>query len=97
MCFIVKHARKGSQLKTFATMIQNIMTTQDFEALASQVWHDASEEPQGEYEIICQDEFRHVWLTDYREDINHYKNGWKECAECECIVRWAYIEDLLPK
>lgn len=63
----------------------------------SQVWHDASEEPQGEYEIICQDEFRHVWLTDYREDINHYKNGWKECTECECIVRWAYIEDLLPK
>ena len=63
----------------------------------SQVWHDASEEPQGEYEIICQDEFRHVWLTDYREDINHYKNGWKECAECECIVRWAYIDDLLPK
>lgn len=61
------------------------------------VWHDASEEPQGEYEIICQDEFRYVWLTDYREDINHYKNGWKECTECECIVRWAYIDDLLPK
>ena len=60
------------------------------------VWHDASEEPQGEYEIICQDEFEHMWLTDRREDIEHYKNGWEECAACECIIRWAYISDLLP-
>ena len=61
------------------------------------LYHDASEEPQGEYKIVCQDEFEHVWLTDYREDKEHYKNGWKECVECECIVRWAYIDDLLPK
>ena len=61
------------------------------------IWHDASEKPQGEYEIICQDEFEHIWLTDRREDIEHYENGWEECAACECIVRWAYISDLLPK
>lgn len=61
------------------------------------VWHQADEEPQGEYEIICQDEFEHIWLTDRREDIEHYENGWEECAACECIVRWAYISDLLPK
>lgn len=61
------------------------------------LYHDASEEPQGEYEIMCQDEFEHVWLTNYRRDKEHYKNGWKECVGCECIVRWAYIDDLLPK
>lgn len=62
------------------------------------IWHDAtSEEPQGEYEIMCQDEFEHVWLTCYRKDIKDYKNGWEECVACDCIVRWAYIDDLLPK
>ena len=60
------------------------------------IWHDASEKPQGEYEIICQDEFGHFWLTDHVEYISHYQNGWKECAASECIIRWAYISDLLP-
>lgn len=61
------------------------------------LWHDASEEPQGEYEIIYQDEFNHVWLATYRKDIEQYKNWWEECIACNYIVRWAYISDLLPK
>ena len=63
----------------------------------AKVWHDANEEPEDKYEILVQDEFGHYWLTDYVEDISHYQNGWKECAACECIIRWAYICDLLPK
>ena len=61
------------------------------------VWHDAIEEPQGEYEIICQDTLGNVWLTDRREDMKYHGTGWEECVMCECIVRWAYIKDLLPK
>ena len=61
------------------------------------VWHDASEEPQGKYEIIYQDEFNHVWLATYRKNIEQYKNWWEECVACNYIVRWAYISDLLPK
>lgn len=61
------------------------------------IWHQADEEPQGKYEILVQDEFGHFWLTDYVEDISHYQNGWKECAASECIIRWAYISDILPK
>ena len=61
------------------------------------VWHDASEEPQGKYEIIYQDEFNHVWLATYRKNIEQYKNWWEECVACNYIVRWAYIRDLLPK
>lgn len=61
------------------------------------LWHKASEEPQGEYEIIYQDEFNHVWLATYRKDIEQYKNWWEECVACNYIVRWAYISDLLPK
>ena len=60
-------------------------------------WHDAYEEPQGEYKIICQDEFEHVWLTDWRETAKQHTSGWEEYAACECVVRWAYVSDLLPK
>ena len=60
-------------------------------------WHDVNEEPQGEYEIICQDEFEHVWLTDWREAMEQHLKGWEEYAACECIIRWAYIDDILPK
>lgn len=63
----------------------------------SALWHDAGEEPQGEYEIIYQDEFNHVWLATYRKDIEQYKNWWEECVACNYIVHWAYISDLLPK
>ena len=63
----------------------------------SSLWHSADEEPVGKYEILVQDEFGHFWLTDYVEDISHYQNGWKECAACECIIRWAYVSELLPK
>ena len=61
------------------------------------LWHNASEEPQGEYKIICQDEFERVWLTDLKEVVKQHASGWEEYAECECIVRWAYVSDIMPK
>ena len=61
------------------------------------LWHDACEEPQGEYKIICQDEFEHVWLTDWKEVVKQHSSGWEEYAACECIVRWAYVSDITPK
>lgn len=57
------------------------------------LWHDASEEPQCEYEFICQDTLGNVWLTDRKAN----ETGWEERAIRECIVRWAYVKDLLPK
>ena len=57
------------------------------------VWHDASEEPQGEYEFICQDTLGDVWVTNRRA----CETCWVERAIRECIVRWAYVKDLLPK
>ena len=61
------------------------------------VWHEAIEEPQGEYEIIFNDTYGKVWLTYRRKDMKCYKSGWEECAVCESIARWAYISDILPK
>ena len=61
------------------------------------LWHDAIEEPQGEYEIICLDTLGNVWITNRKQDMKHYESGWLECTMCECIVQWAYVNDLLPK
>ena len=72
---------------------EKIDAAQNLESL----WHDAYEEPQCEYKIICQDEFEHVWLTDWREAAKHHASGWEEYAACECIVRWAYVSDIMPK
>ena len=72
---------------------EKIDAAQNLESL----WYDAYEEPQGEYKIICQDEFEHVWLTDWREVVKQHASGWEEYAACECIVHWAYVSDLLPK
>ena len=46
---------------------------------------------------VCQDEFEHVWLTDWREVVKQHTSGWEEYAACECIVRWAYVSDITPK
>lgn len=65
----------------------------DAEPNLNSIWHDASYIPQCEYDIICQDTLGDVWLTKRRA----YETGWEERAIRECIVRWAYISDLLPK
>ena len=61
------------------------------------LWHDGIEEPKGEYEIICIDTLGNVWLTNRKQDMKYHQTGWLECTMCECIVRWAYVKDILPK
>ena len=61
------------------------------------VWHDASEEPQGDnYKILCVDDFDLFWVAS-RANVLWKHNNWKEYAEVECVKMWAYISDLLPK
>ena len=57
------------------------------------VWHDASDIPQCEYDIICQDTLGDVWVNKRRA----YETGWEERAIRESIVRWVYVSDILPK
>ena len=56
------------------------------------VWHDASEVPQeNEYALIQYDE------NDYDVTLTQSTDEWDTwCDTCK-IIRWAYIEDLLPK
>ena len=58
----------------------------------SQVWHDAKEEPEKGKSIISIDE----------DGVSIYKwadqdNDWLSFAEWYSLIRWAYIDDLLPK
>lgn len=65
----------------------------DAEPNLNSIWHDASDIPQCEYDIICQDTLGDVWVTKRRA----YETGWEERAIRESIVRWVYVSDILPK
>lgn len=60
------------------------------------VWHNASEEPQGKYYALSQ---RRDGTTDFIDYgcVENYYCGWKFYIKEENIVSWAYIKDLLPK
>ena len=60
------------------------------------VWHDASEEPEDNSQILYQDKFGVCWsisrLEKYVCDWD-----WARFACAHLMERWAYISDLLPK
>lgn len=61
------------------------------------VWHDASEEPQGDnYKILCVDDYDLYWVAKRAGIIGLY-NNWEEYTVIEGVKMWAYIGDLLPK
>ena len=61
------------------------------------IWHNPSEEPQGDnWEILCVDDYDLFWVES-RVNALWKHNNWKEYAEVECVKMWAYIDDLLSK
>lgn len=63
----------------------------------SSLWHDVNEEPEGDYwRILCQDEMNGCWVEN-RVDAMLLHNTWNEYTATELLVKWAYINDLLPK
>ena len=61
------------------------------------LWHDASEEPQGDnWKILCVDNFDLFWVVK-RANIVGLFNNWDEYVVIEGVKMWAYISDLLPK
>lgn len=62
------------------------------------IWHDASKEPQNKpFRIICQDDWGNVEVVE--DDVVKfvYQGDWEAYVKDNCIIRWAYISDLLPK
>lgn len=62
----------------------------------SQVWHDASEVPQGTYIVLCDGLDNIQWVVDYLHIDMSYAN-WKYYADAIKVNRWAYVSDLMPK
>lgn len=60
------------------------------------IWHDASEEPQGTYSVLCDGPDDMQWVVGYLYVDMAYAN-WKDYAESINVIRWAYISDILPK
>ena len=62
------------------------------------MWHEPSEEPQNKpFRIICQDDWGNVEVVE--DDVVKfvYQGDWEAYVKDDCIIRWAYISDLLPK
>ena len=61
------------------------------------LWHNASEEPQGDnWKILCVDDFDLSWV-EKRANMIGLHNNWDEYVVIEGVKMWAYINDLLPK
>ena len=59
----------------------------------SQVWHDAKEEPEkGKLIIGIEEDGASIYKW-----VNQNVGDWLYFAECFGLIRWAYLEDLLPK
>ena len=68
----------------------------DAEPNIGRLWHDASEEPQGTYIVLCDGLDNMQWVVDYLHIDMAYAN-WEDYADAIKVNRWAYISDLLPK
>ena len=61
------------------------------------VWHDVSEEPKDYLtQILYQDKYGICWTASKQEKFE-YDWDWERFATAHLMVRWAYINDLLPK
>ena len=59
----------------------------------SQVWHNAKEEPEKGRLIIATDK---DGISAYKL-VNQDDRDWLPFVECNVLIRWAYIDDLLPE
>lgn len=59
----------------------------------SQVWHDAKEEPEKGKSIIS---IGSTGVSAYKW-VDQVGGDWLYFAECFGLIRWAYVDDLLPK
>ena len=72
------------------------------EQFLKDLWHDAKEEPiNGDILVestYTSDGFsQKCYSVEYIADIDITYYDWKEYVEQNCVTRWLYIEDLLPK
>lgn len=57
----------------------------------SQIWHDASDEPEENVDLVCDDDCVDFLLIFWQKIL-----PWKDYAKMHGITKWAYVRDLLP-
>ena len=68
----------------------------DVEINLKSLWHDPSEEPQDDLELIIYKYKDNFWFTKKQNIIKHHDN-WKNFVASEQMLLWAYVKDLFPK
>lgn len=64
--------------------------------LIESLWHDIEERPDYSPQIIYQDKNGFCWVTS-RQEMYAYDWKWQRYVVDFQVMRWAYINDLLPK
>lgn len=72
------------------------LETADAEPNIRRLWHNPSEEPQDDLELIIYKYKDNFWFTR-KQNIIKYHNSWKNFIAEEQMILWAYVKDLLPK
>lgn len=102
---IEKAAEEYEDSLTYSSVKEQYDVQKAFEAGAkwriNSVWHDVEELPkQGSLIAVFDGNDMHLWRA---EDIENVINGrkiisitLKECFIRQHIIKWAYVEDLLP-
>lgn len=64
-----------------------------------EVWHDKIIKPDENSKIVVISESEEWYNISYAYDDydDSFGNGWESCVRLYDIVKWAYVEDLLPK
>lgn len=68
----------------------------DVEINLKNLWHDPSEEPQDDLELIIYEYKDNFWFTK-KQNIIKYHDSWKNFVVSEQMLLWAYVKDLFPK
>lgn len=68
----------------------------DAEINLKSLWHDPSEEPQDDLELIIYEYKDNFWFTK-KQNIIKYRDSWKNFVDSKQMLLWAYVKDLFPK
>ena len=71
----------------------------DNNSYLSSLWHDVSEEPKDNSNIIIVDTERELWHIEYVSDDfgDGELHGWEYCISHFNLKMWAYFDNLVPK
>ena len=77
-------------------LIDKLETKIDAAQNLKNIWHDASEEPQDDLELIIYEYKDTFWFTK-KQNIIKYRNSWNNFVTNKQMLLWAYVKDLFPK